>query len=317
MDHPVLSALLPVMLLIAIGWVAARAGWIRSEATRDLSNLVFMVLGPALLFRTMSGARLAQFDFRPVALYFLAAGLLFGAVLAWRGLSRQSVLLALTATFSNTLAIGTPLVALAYGQAGLVLLFALVSVHALVLLTLATLALEWAVAREAAASRPAGGARRHPLRTVLEALRGGIVHPVPLPILAGLLFARTGGVMPPVLDRPLQLLGNAFGPLALVLVGVSLARVSVGVHWRAALGLSLLKNLALPGLVAGLGLLLGLGGLPLAVMVVAASLPVGANVFMFSQRYGVAEDLVTATMALSTALAVATLSLVMALLGRL
>jgi predicted permease len=52
-------------------------------------------------------------------------------------------------------------------------------------------------------------------------------------------------------------------------------------------------------------------------MVVAASLPVGANVFLFSQRYRKAEDLVTASVAVSTALALVSVSLVMAVLPKL
>jgi predicted permease len=309
MTHPVLSALLPVVILIAIGFIAGKAGWIRAEATKDLSNLVFMVLSPALLFRTMSVVHLEQLDFRPVAMYFVCAALLFVAVLVWQGLNRRAILMALTATFSNTVAIGTPLVGLAYGQAGLVILFALISVHALVLLTLATLVLELATVRETAATG-AAGAERHPLRTVLEAVRSGIVHPVPLPIIVGLLFAQTGWLIPPVLDRPLLLLGQAFGPLALMLVGVSLTRVPVGAQFKGALGLSLL-----PALVAALGWATGLSGLPLTVMVVAASLPVGANVFMFSQRYGVAQDLVAASMAVSTAMALGTVTLMMVLVA--
>ncbi|NDE42556.1 MAG: AEC family transporter, partial [Betaproteobacteria bacterium] len=87
MTHPVLSALLPVALLIAIGLIAGKAGWIRAEATKDLSNLVFMVLSPALLFRTMSVVHLEQLDFRPVAMYFVAAALVFVAMLAWQGLN--------------------------------------------------------------------------------------------------------------------------------------------------------------------------------------------------------------------------------------
>jgi hypothetical protein len=79
----------------------------------------------------------------------------------------------------------------------------------------------------------------------------------------------------------------------------------------------LLKNLLLPALVALVGVLMGLHGLPLTVMVVTASLPIGANVFMFSQRYNVAEELVTASVAVSTGLAMVTVSLVMALAQRL
>jgi predicted permease len=131
----------------------------------------------------------------------------------------------------------------------------------------------------------------------------------------GLAFAQTGLQIPALLDRPLQLLANAFGPMALVLVGITLAFVRVGDHLRAALGLSLIKNLIFPALVAVLSWLMGLHGLPLKVMVVVASLPIGANVFMFSQRYQVAEELVTASMAVSTMLALVTVSLVMVLLG--
>ncbi|WPC68902.1 AEC family transporter [Rhodoferax ferrireducens] len=311
MINPVLSSLLPVVLLVAIGFITGRAGWIRAEAIKDLSNLVFMVLTPALLFRTMSTVHVEQLNFKPVLMYFVAAMLLFGFVLIWHGGTRRAAVLALAATFSNTVMIGIPLVGLAYGQAGLVTLFTLISVHALMLLTFATVVLELAVAREKVAA--GGGGGQHMLLTVLGAVRNGIIHPVPLPIIVGLLFAQTGLVMPAVVDRPLQLLGNAFGPVALVLVGVTLTAVRIGDHFKAALGLSLIKNLAFPALVALLCWGLGLSGLQLTVMIVTAALPIGANVFMFSQRYQVAEELVTASMAVSTGLGLVTLSLVMAL----
>lgn len=311
MNNPVFSALLPVVLLISVGIVAGRAGWIRAEAIKDLSNLVFMVLTPALLFRTMSTVHVEQLNFKPVAMYFVAALLLFAGMLAWQGWSRRAAVLALAATFSNTVMIGIPLIGLAYGQPGLVTLFTLISVHALILLTLATIVLEMVAARE---EQAAGiGGQRHMAMTVLSAIKGGIIHPVPLPIIVGLLFAQTGLVLPDVLDKPLHLLGSAFGPMALVLVGVTLTQVQVGPHLKSALGISLLKNMALPSLVAALGLSLGMAGLPLTVMIVTASLPIGANVFLFAQRYEVAQDLVTASMAVSTVLGLATITLVMSL----
>jgi predicted permease len=70
-------------------------------------------------------------------------------------------------------------------------------------------------------------------------------------------------------------------------------------------------------MVALVGLLIGLHGLPLTILVVTASLPIGANVFMFSQRYQVAEELVTASVAVSTALAMVSVSLAMTLAERL
>jgi predicted permease len=231
----------------------------------------------------------------------------------WQGWTRRAAVLALAVTFSNTVMIGIPLIGLAYGQAGLVTLFTLISVHSLVLLTLSTVVLELVAARD---ERAAGqGGQRHMALTVLAAVKSGIIHPVPLPIIVGLLFAQTGWVLPEVVDKPLHLLGSAFGPVALVLVGVTLTQVQVGSHLRAALGISLLKNGVLPLLVALLGLGLGMQGLPLTVMIVTASLPMGANVFLFAQRYEVAQDLVTASMAVSTVLGLATVTVVMPLVG--
>ncbi len=313
LEHPVASALLPVVLLIGIGFVAGRLKLIRGEAVRDLSNLVFLVLVQALLFRTMATAHLDRLDLRSVALYYVVAGALFFALLLLRGPSSRSAVLALAAIFSNTLMIGVPLVQLAYGQAGLVHLFTLISMHALILLTLATVVLELLVAREQAAA--GGGPRRHIAATVAQAVKNAILHPVPLPIIVGFLYSLTGWGLHPVVEHPLKLLGDAFGPVALVLVGVTLAQTAIGSQLKGALGIAALKTVAHPLLMAAAGWALGLSGLPLAVMVVAAALPVGANVFLFSQRYHKEEELVTASVAVSTVVAVGTISVVMALLG--
>ena len=314
LDHPVVSSMLPVVLLIAIGFAAGRLRLIRGEAVRDLSNLVFLVLVQALLFRTMATAHLERLDLRSVALYYIVAGAMFFALLFIQGLNSRSAVVALAAIFSNTLMIGVPLVQLAYGQAGLVHLFTLISMHALVLLTLATVVIELLVAREQAANGQQG--HRPIAATVARAVKNAILHPVPLPIIAGFLYSLTGLGLHPVVERPLKLLGDAFGPVALVLVGVTLAQTAIGLHLRGATVISLLKCVVHPLLMALAGWALGLGGLALSVMVVAAALPVGANVFLFSQRYHKAEELVTASVAVSTAVAVVTVSITMALLAR-
>jgi hypothetical protein len=277
-----------------------------------------LLLTPALLFRTMSRVRIEQLDFKPVAAYFLAVIILFTATLLVQGFNRRAAVLALANTFSNTVMIGIALIGLMYGPQGLVTLFTLVSVHSLVLLTSATVVLELAVAHEQkqGASHSLGGAPRHPFATVLMAVKNALLHPVPLPIMAGLLFAQTALTLPVVIDKPLELLANAFGPLALVLVGVTLANTPVGAYWRQALALASVKNLLHPLLVFGLCRLLGVTGLPMTVMVVASALPIGANVFLFSQRYKVAEELITASVAVSTALALLTLTLVLLLVGQ-
>lgn len=305
LDHPVLSALLPVVLLIGIGWGAGRAGWVRGDSVRDLSNLVFLVLTQALLFRTMATASWDQLDFGPVWWYFAVGGALFFALLVLQGRDSRASVLALAGIFSNTLMIGVPLVGLAYGEAGQVLLFTLISLHALVLLSLATLVLELQMARELATT----GVASPPLwRTLGAAVRNAIVHPVPLPILVGMAYAWTGWGLHPVVDRPLMLLGQAFGPVALVLVGITLAQTPLGQRLGLALRLAAVKTLVHPLAMLAVGWWGGLRGLALGVMVLAAALPIGANVFLFSQRYQKEEDAVTAGVAVSTAMALLTVS---------
>ena len=311
-SHPVVASLTPVFLLIAAGYLAGRLQWIRESAVRDLSNLVFLLLIPALLFRTMSGVHVETLDLRPLLAYFPAALLLLGVSIAWRGFNRTSVVLALGGVFSNMVMIGITLVELAYGKAALVTLLTLVSVHALILLTVGSVVLELVVAKEARA----GGERApHVLETAWSAFKGALIHPIPLPIMSGLLFAQTGWALPAVVDKPLQLLGSAFGPIALVLVGVTLARTPLLGQLVPSLWITLSKNLVLPLLVGLSAWGVGITGLQLTVMVVAAALPMGANVFLFAQRYEVAQETTTAGMGVSTVLALFTLSAVMLLMS--
>jgi len=77
-------------------------------------------------------------------------------MLWWRGMNRAAVVLALAlgVTYGNAVMIGIPLVQLAWGgDAGLVTLLTLIPIHSLVLLTAATVVLEFALAREHSASR--------------------------------------------------------------------------------------------------------------------------------------------------------------------
>jgi malonate transporter and related proteins len=314
MNHPVLNALLPVVLLIVVGYIAGRAKLISTSGLKDLSSLVFMVVLPALLFRTMAQVHPESVNGASLLAYFGALCLLFAATLAVVGFTRRGAVLALAVTFGNTVMMGIALVGIAYGSAGLAVLLPIVSLHALVMLTAATIVLEFAVLREQAATDGGSpsGARRPPVwRTVWQAARNAIIHPVPLPIVCGLLFAQTGLALPEVIDKPMQLLGQSFSPLALILVGITLAQGAALTHLRDALWVSAAKNLLLPAMVAALGWALGLRGVPLAVVIVTASLPVGANVFLFSQRYQVAQELVTASVAVSTVLALPTVALVM------
>jgi predicted permease len=166
--------------------VAGKLGWVKQAAVKGLTDLVFLLLTPALMFRTMAQVRVEQLDFTPVAAYFCAIGVLFVGIVGLQGFGRRAVVLALAGTYSNAVMIGTALVSLVFGPQGLVTLLTLISVHALVMLTLTTLVLEIAVQRDQGAAQGSAQTWAHWSGlglTVGRAVKSTVLHPVPLPIL--------------------------------------------------------------------------------------------------------------------------------------
>ena len=304
-----LLALAPVFVLIALGWLCARMAWLKLSSINDLSKVVFYLFMPALLFRTMANAHLEQLDLAPIAAYFTATLSLLAVLVWWRGASVASTTWGLGAVFSNTVMIGIPLVSLAFGPAGLVTLLTVVAVHAMVLLTAGTVAAELSV--------QAASAQQHTslLTAVFKAVRQAVVHPVPIPIFCGLLFGQTGWVLPEVVDQPMRLLASAFGPVALIMLGATTFYQGGKSQIVQVIPMLAIKLLLLPLLVGLSAWAYGLAPLALAVLVMCAALPAGANVFIFSQRYGQSQDLVATGVTLGTAMCMLTLPMVMGVLA--
>ncbi len=168
----------------------------------------------------------------------------------------------------------------------------------------------------ARARRTAGHSNAHLLKTLGRTLRNTIVHPVVLPVIAGLAWNLAGLPLPTVADEILATLAQAVVPLCLVLIGMSLAYYGVKGAARGAVIISLLKLLVLPAMVLAMAHWgFGLSGLPLAVVVMMAALPVGSNALIFSQRYETLEAEATAAIVFSTLGFVMTASLWLAVLA--
>jgi malonate transporter and related proteins len=318
--------LLAILVIVALGWGAGRLRWLgtgndSSDPARVLSNAALYIFIPALLFRATVRLDFASLPWRTLAAFFLPAVALLLAVYAWqhaRGAAARigpaaPAVRALTAGFGNTVQLGIPLAAALFGEAGLAIHIALISLHALVMLGVTTLLVELDLAR---ASQRSGDAPSTLAATLALTLRNTVIHPVLLPVLLGLAWNAGGLGLHPVADEALVVLASAVVPVCLVLIGLSLAYYGVRGHLRGALGLASLKLLGLPALVlvvAHWGF--GLAGLPLAVLVVMAALPVGSNPLIFAQRYRTLPAEATAAIVLSTLAFVATLAAWLAVLS--
>jgi len=299
--------LVAMCVSVALGWVASRQRWLGraqdGDPARVLGNVAFAIFVPALLFRTTARLDLPHLPWRTLAAFFVPALLVMGGVYLWhrrrgaRGGPAAPAVHAVTAVFGNSVQVGLPFAAALFGESGLGLHIALVSLHALVLLSVLTALAEADLAREGA--RQGGGAALR--ETLWLTARNTVVHPVVLPVLAGLLWNFTGLGLHPALDEGLALLGSAVVPVCLVLIGLTLATYGLHGRIRGAIGASLVKLLVLPAVVLAVAHVgFGLQGQPLAVVVMMASLPAGSNALIFAQRYETLQAETTAAIVLST-----------------
>jgi malonate transporter and related proteins len=317
MSTLVFFKLLAIFVVVAIGWVVGKLRWLAPaeaevDPARILANAAYYIFVPALLFRTTARLDFGHMPWGTLVAVFvpmvLTMLLVYGVQ---KRAARRSTLAvaapsvrAISAVFGNTVQVGIPMAAALFGEAGLAIHLAIVSMHALVLLTLTTALCELDLAR---ARRTGGAVGAHLAATLLSTARNTIVHPVVLPVLTGLAWNALRLPVPTVADEILQTLGQAVVPLCLVLIGMSLAYYGVQGAAKAAVWLSALKLLLLPALVLAVAHWgFALSGLPLAVVVMMAALPIGSNALIFAQRYRTLEAEVTAATVFSTLAFVAT-----------
>jgi malonate transporter and related proteins len=326
MSGLVFFKLLAIFAVVALGWVVGKLRWLgpltdTSDPARTLANAAYYIFVPALLFRTTARIDLQAMPWSTALAFFVPVLMLLALIYGWQRRSNRGGQLpiaapsvrAISATFGNSVQVGIPVAAALFGEAGLTIHVAIVSLHAMTLLTVLTALVELDLARE---RRLLGHSNAHLTTTLARTLRNTIVHPVVLPVLAGLAWNLGGLRLPTIADEILITLGQAVVPLCLVLIGMSLAYCGVrGAAWGA-LGLTALKLLVLPALVLGIAHWgFGLAGTPLAVVVMMAALPVGSNALIFSQRYATLEAEATAAIVFSTIGFAATASLWLGVLG--
>ena len=326
MSTLVFFKLVAIFVVVGLGWVVGKARWLgpnneSSDPARTLANAAYYIFVPALLFRTTARIDLKAMPWGTVVAFFVPVLTLLVGVYLWERRANRAGALpaaapsvrAISATFGNSVQVGIPFAAALFGEAGLAIHVALVSLHAMTLLTVLTALVELDLAR---ARRTAGHSNAHLLKTLGRTMRNTIIHPVVLPVLAGLAWNLAGLPLPTVADEILATLAQAVVPLCLVLIGMSLAYYGVKGAARGAVTITVLKLMVLPAMVLAMAHWgFGLSGLPLAVVVMMAALPVGSNALIFSQRYETLEAEATAVIVFSTLGFVMTASVWLAVLA--
>ncbi|MFF7766397.1 AEC family transporter [Streptomyces massasporeus] len=303
----VLSGFAVIAVVIGVGYLIGRRGYLGDGGREVLTKLAFHVASPALLFTTLAQADLSViFSDRLLvtAMSTAAAAGVFVAVGAARGWGvGRTTIGALCSSYVNSGNLGIPIAVYVLGDASLVapvLLFQLVGVTpvALTVLDLAS-----------------GGQKRPLWQRLLTPLR----NPIALGSLAGVAASASGLTVPGPLMDPLTLIGNMSVPAVLLAFGISLRGSTLPLRGaeRAPVLLAVaLKSVFQPlvayALAAGV---FGLRGALLLDVVVTSALPAAQNLFTYASSYRVGEVLAREAILLSTVLAVPVLVVVAAVLG--
>jgi hypothetical protein len=299
----------PFFAVVALGFLAAKRGWMPDGAVRSLNVFVFNFAMPALVVQALGrqdiGAALAS---PMVAVWALAGGATFAAaMLAMRLLFRaglsEMALAGQAASVGNIGFLALPLMLAAFGDRAAPPIAVALVIDLTLLIPLSIGLLEWA------SGKSAGG------RLALTVAQGVVFNPFVLAIVAGSALSLSGIALPQAGERFLSFLGSAAGATALFSLGVSLAARRVAGDGRAVALLIALKLLLHPVLVMVAAWLLGLDAARTGLLVAIAAMPIAGNVFVIAERYGVFVQRLSTAILVSTALGIATVSLALVWAG--
>lgn len=307
-----LEIVIPVFALILCGYLVGRTRLLTDDGIKGINNFVFYVILPALTFRIMgSGTFRARFDIDIVLAYYSAAlGLFAGAFFLARYVFRltttEQPIFAMGSVFSNTALMAISIVYLAYGEAGLVPLMILFSIHPLILIIIPTILIE--VAR----TRAQGEGEAPILRIIGQAMLGIVTNPVILGMAAGIAWAFTGWQMPKMLDQFTKFLSDATAPCALFGLGAALTRYRIRGNLKESFTMVGFKLIGLPVAVWLMTYyVFEIDRMWAQVAIVMSAMPTGANVFILASRYDSYVGRATSAVLISTALSVISASILL------
>lgn len=310
----ILEIVTPVFGIILIGWIAARVGYVGPQVGKAVAEFAFKVAMPALLFRAMmsigampgSPLKLVAAYVSTVLLVWVLATLLTKVIL-WRPQADGAVI-AMGATFGNTVMLGIPLAISAFGPEAAPPMALLISIDAPLLWIIGTLHIEGAL-RDNADGAANGKSPAVAIKAILFDL---LLNPIVLALLMGSLWRVTALPLPSMADRLLALLAQGAVPAALFSLGMGLATYEIKGQTATLSVITVLKLFVFPVLAAAVSIyVFDLPKLWVAIIVLFAAMPVGANPFLFATKYERGIGSISASIAVSTAIAVVTISVLL------
>lgn len=297
----VLAVTVPVFLVIAAGYAAARARLLDAAQVDALMTFTQRFAIPALLFLAMARLNLSEgFDARLLGAYYSGSLLAFaagvtGAILWLRRGKEDAVAVGFAAMFGNTVLLALPIAERAYGTESLAPNYAIIALHSAFCYFTGITAMEIV--------RAGGAGLLASLRSIGGRMAGnGMMIGVAL----GLAVNLSGLPLPGAAVEAVTLVSRAALPAALFALGGVLTRYRPEGDVR---GIALVCCIALlihPAWTWAMGQVLGLDPGPLRAAVLTAAMAPGANAYLYAAAEGRAVRIGASSVLIGTALCVLT-----------
>ncbi|MBE9552313.1 MAG: AEC family transporter [Proteobacteria bacterium] len=301
----IILSILPLAVIVGLGYLATRFDYISSAAIDGISRYVFAIALPALIFRNLANGSLLN-NMGPAGLillsYFVGAlavlmlGLAVGKYLFKSGQAEQSII-AVGASHSNTVLLGVPAVLMLLGARNVGPLVLIVGLHGMLMAVLLTVVI-----------RVRGGKAGEIPSAAWQAALSQAKNPIFIALALGVAYDLIGDAagaprLPDIVNSILRILSSALYPCSLFALGGMLVRYKFGGQIQEAGAVSALKLVAHPLIVWVLAKpLLGLSDSWTWVAVMLALMPVGFNMHNLASRSKNAAGLADTAIVLSTVL---------------
>ena len=287
------NAVLPMCLIMALGYGTRRLGWIRREEIFAINKIAFRIFLPCLLYYNVYCSDLSG-SFDPLLMAYAVGGVLltFGLSLGYTLLTeklpeRRGVMI--QGMFrSNYVIMGIPVAAALLGADQLGTVSILIAVVVPLFNMLSVVVLE--VFR---------GQKPKPLHILGQIAK----NPLVIGSVLGILTLAAGIRLPHILEQTIQNISAIASPLQLFLLGAFFQFSGLKTYRRELVTVSAAKLIVSPGLFLGLGALLGFRGVAFVSLIGIFASPTAVNSFTMAQQMGgdaeLAGDIVVTTSAVS------------------
>lgn len=307
----IVNVIAPIFALIGLGYAAVRFKLFPAAGIDSLIAFVNNFATPCLLFYSILTSDFrAAFNLAIIGPYYFGAFVCFAlgifvGIRVYGNTKGEGVSSGFSAMFTNTVLVGLPIIARAYGDPAMPTVFSIIGVHGAILITTGMLTMEL-MRRD---GRPLG-------KALLLAARRIALNPLLWGIALGLAANLLGITLVEPVEAFLTMMAQAVVPAALFGIGGALNEYKLSENWSHALLLSLTKLLLHPAICYVLMVLVLRVPLETARYgILLSAMPAGINSYVFATYYNRGVSVAANTILIGTVGSALTISMWLFLLS--